>query len=523
MAIDRGGSRRDFLRALAVLLGGQYLTTGVSAADRKTGAKDASGSAYKLADWTGDEFELCHRLRVGDLAALPEKADQKVDFVIVGGGLSGLTAAYELKSEDFILLEQSAETGGHARGSSYRGLAYSYGAAYVAEVDGIFGELYASLGLKPATLAPPYNQFYYNSQWFCGLEGNTEKPFYKEFARLLQDARPLWKDLPQEPAAGDLRSPDLQKLDASSFASCLNGYSKEFVGLLDRCCCWSSGGTSEQLSALAGYLLVRDLSAPTHVFKGGNQAITRALSERIASAGKGRCRTGAFVWKIDIKEDGASVTYSLKDGSSHRVDCRYVIVATPPLAASRQLLHIPDLLKAQLFRFKYCSYLVANFLMKEKLFKGKYDNFVGPPLSFADLTVAETPYMALNSYKPEMGSVLTVYQPYPGGSEGRSVLLEGNREKIAAGLIDQLQSLVPGLKKSVDQIVLSRWGHALAVVSPGYFSRLAKLHELTAGGACSLAHSATIGRQNSESAVSAGRQAAASARKSAAKPGAVVK
>lgn len=523
MARSECGSRRSFLKILGLLLGCQYFGAEAFSADRTSPQTKIASPEYKLPTWTGDEPLLGHRLRDRELPALPEKAEKKVDFVIVGGGVAGLTAAYGLKDEDFLLLEQYTDFGGHSRGSSYQGIDYSYGAACVGAVDGIYGETYAALALDPILLPPERYEFYFNGTWFVGAEGDPTKPVYKEFAQLLQDSRPVWKALPHNPDPREMSSADLQKLDAQPFFSCLTGYSSEFIALIESYCCSSFGGKLSQLSALAGYLLLQNLVTPTHAFKGGNPAIARALFSKVSGAGSGRCLANAFVWKIEIKEGGASVVYSLADGSSHRVDCKHVIIATPPLVASRQLVHVPDLVRAQLFGFKYCSYLVANMLMKEKLFKGKYDSFVSPPFSFADLIVAETPYLMTNSYEPEMGSVLTIYQPYPGGSEGRTLLLEGNREKFASSLSNQLDTLVPGFGKSVDEIVLTRWGHAMAVVGPKYFDRLAKLQSMQTDAAYTLAHSSIYGCPNAESAIRAGKTAALRAMKLAANPGKVVK
>ena len=348
MARSESESRRTFLKALGVLLGCQYFGTEVFGAD-----KVSAGSAtakYKLGPWTGDDFTMGHKLRGGELPTLPDKAERKVDFIIVGGGVAGMTAAFNLKDQDFLMLEQYGDYGGNSRGSSYQGIDYSYGAAYVGPIDGIYGELYSALKLDPVLLPPDRNEFFWDGEWYKGAEGDTNKPIYKEFARLLDESRPIWKGLPLDPEPQQMSSGELQKLDANPFSSCLTGYSAEFMALMESFCRSSFGGGLDQLSALAGYALLQDLVTPTHVFKGGNPAIARALYKNVTSAGSNRCLKNAFVWKIEIKDGGASVVYSLADGSTHRVDCKHVIVATPPLVAARQLVGIPDLIKAQLFR-----------------------------------------------------------------------------------------------------------------------------------------------------------------------------
>lgn len=525
-------SRRRFLKSLVVALGCQQFGAEVLAAQAKKSEPSKAPSApdkaapatrsYKVGPWVGDDYTMGHKLRGGEFPKFPDKAEKQVDFVIVGGGVAGLTAAYELKDHDFLLLEQYGETGGNSRGSSYHGIDYSYGAAYVGPIDGIYGQLYSDLGLDPITLPPERNEFYFNGQWYVSAQGDTSKPIYAEFNKLLEEAKPIWKNIPLDPDPAKMSTGDLQKLDATPFAPVLQAYSKDFRAVLDSFCRSSFGGGLDQLSALAGYSIIQDLVIPTHVFKGGNPAIARGLANRINTAGSQRCLKNAFVWRIEIKENGASVIYSLADGSVHKVDCKHVVVATPPLVSSRQMVHIPDQLKAYLFNFKYCSYLVANVLMKEKLFKGKYDCFVGQPYSFADITVAETPYMMTNSYKPEMGSVLTIYQPYPNGAEGRALLLMADREKFADSFVQQMGKLVPDFSKGVDEVILSRWGHAFAIVGPNYFANLAKIHAAQTHDHYTLAHSTIFGWPAAESAIRAGVTAADRAKKLAANPGMIV-
>lgn len=533
-------SRRKFLQNLALLAGCQYFGGDVFAAPVKNAAKapatKPSGGAaakagaiktpakYKLAPWTqGDDFTMGHKLRAGEWPKFPEKAERSVDFVIVGGGVAGMTAAYNLRDQNFLLLEQYGELGGHARGGSYHGIDYSCGAAYIGVIDDIYGELYSAIGIEPVKLEPERNDFYFSNKWFNGTKGDVSKQVYKEFNQLIESSKPIWNGLPEDPDPVKIAaSADLTKLDNGTFAGSLKGYSKEFLALMESFCKSSFGGGLDQLSALAGYALIQDLVIPTWVFKGGNSAIGKGLSKKVTEAGADRCLKNTFVWKIDINDKGASVTYESKDGSLHKVDCRHVIIATPPLVAARQLSHIPDLEKALLLQFKFCSYLVANMLMKEKLFKGSYDCFVPEPYSFADITVAETPYMKTNSYKPEMGSVLTIYQPYPYGTMGRPMLLMGNREEFAESLTKQMEQLIPGFFKSIDEVVLTRWGHALAIVGPQYFGRLAKLQAAQKSDSYTLAHSSMAGWPAVESAIRAGTNAAAKARKLAANPGFVV-
>lgn len=519
--MDRENSRRQFLRQLGALLltagAGSLLSEarsapGKAASRRSAPTTRAAGGAgklsYKVAQWTGDDFKLGHQLRLKELPTAPIDADNNYDFIIVGGGVAGLAAAYYLKDHNVLLLEQYDELGGQSRGGSYRGIDYSYGAAYVGTVDGIYGDLFAEIGLKAATLPPRRNAWYWQKKWYQDISGKDKCTLYKEFAQLVQQSKPIWRGMPEDPTPDNVDNAAMIKLDNIRFIDVLKGYSPEFLALLDSFVRSSCCGGLDQVSALSGYFLMADLTTNSYVFEGGNSAIPRALVAKIEGAGKERLVRGAFVWDVAVDDDQASVIYSTKNGSMHRAKCRHVIITAPPLVAGRVLSGVDDKLKAYLLQMRFGSYLVANCLLNKQLFSGTYDNWVSKPFTFADITVAETPYMINKSYKAQMGSVLTIYQPYAPGSAGRSLLLVGNRQEFVSSIVGQLSMLVEHLSANLDEVVLTRWGHAVAVPGPGYFARLRKIHAAVGHGVFSLANNSMQGFPSAESAITAARIAA---------------
>ncbi|MCA9801123.1 MAG: FAD-dependent oxidoreductase [Cyanobacteria bacterium HKST-UBA02] len=495
-------SRRDFLKKVALSFGASlFWHTDLNRAAR-------AGTSYKIASWKGDDFTVGHHIRDAKLPRLPSKTSKKVDFVIVGGGLAGLSAAHYLKDESFLLLEQYDSTGGHARGDSFRGIDYSFGSQYFTDMEGDLGELVHELDLKPVKMETGESKWYWDGS-LTGSEAGTAPG--KELARLKEEVKKYSGMFSSNILADYRKHAELKKLDGSTLHSALASYDPKFLALLNSYCKSSLCGGIKQVSALAGLSLLDDLNLPTYEFEGGNPALSRALAESVKKNQPDSVVTDAFVWSIEATDRGVSVVYG--SGSKRtRVECKHVIVAIPHMISSRILHGVDDKLKASLFGFRYGSYLVANLLMRKRVFDGPFDSWFAPPLDFADITVAETPYMMTGNYKEEMGSVLTVYQPYEAASIGRVLLFKGDREALSSKMMDQLSKVAPEVRGALEEIVLARWGHALAVPRPGYFDLVDSLTALSPDS-ISFAHSSALGLPCAEAAVSAARQAVARARK----------
>ena len=70
----------------------------------------------------------------------PKKYAGKVDYVVVGGGVAGLSAAYQLRHENMLLFELSDNLGGTSSSSLYEGIPFSQGAHYDLEYPANYGK-----------------------------------------------------------------------------------------------------------------------------------------------------------------------------------------------------------------------------------------------------------------------------------------------------------------------------------------------------------------------------------------------
>jgi len=188
LGMDRGITRRDFLNGVAVTAGASAFSPHLLAAlDHDLAPEKAPG--YYPPALTGlrgshvGSFEVAHSLRDGDFwekAGKPVETGESFDLVVVGGGISGLSAAHFFRkanpSARILILDNHDDFGGHAKRNEFTAggrMLLGYGgtfstespAPYSAVAKGLIAELginvsdypkyvssnlYRSLGLTPS-------------------------------------------------------------------------------------------------------------------------------------------------------------------------------------------------------------------------------------------------------------------------------------------------------------------------------------------------------------------------------------
>ena len=121
----------------------------------------------------GEHNEICHQVRDGHIFSRPP-ASARHDIVIVGGGMSGLSAAWFLRDQDFLLLEKEDHWGGNAYLEEYAGQAFATGTAYTSKKETGVIAVCKELGIEPLPIACPdgliLNREFVPHAWREGLD-----------------------------------------------------------------------------------------------------------------------------------------------------------------------------------------------------------------------------------------------------------------------------------------------------------------------------------------------------------------
>jgi predicted NAD/FAD-dependent oxidoreductase len=469
-------NRRGFLRA------------GVAAA----GAWLGGCSRPRVPDGVlaGPDVARAHRLRAGDFP--PATTQRRARVVIVGGGVAGLSAAWQLQRDgvnDFLLLETEPEVGGNARAGESPVTRYPWGAHYLplptreaTDLIALLRDLGVVTGLAPDgvpryderhLVAQPRERLFYLGLWQPGHEPRapaSARAQYERFhARMAAfkslrgaDGRPAFAT----PTMFSSRDPQLRALDRISMAQWLDreGFTDPRLRwYVEYACRDDYGSLLHETSAWAGvhYFAGRQTFGRYEedtvlTWPEGNAFLVRALAARCAA----QTECGWLVHRVAANGHHVTVhAFNGKEGVA--IEAERVILAVPWFVRAR-------LLGEPAPAVDYAPWLVAN-LHVEALPGGHgvgpcWDNLLhdSPSVGYVVATHQQLVQAVTRS-------VLTYYWPLTSTApaEGRRLLLERSREEWCERVLADLERAHPDIRALTTRLDVWRWGHGMIKPRPG--------------------------------------------------------
>ena len=179
LGMDRSISRRDFLDGVAIALGASLLPAGCRPSEADVPFAPERDPAYYPPALSGlrgshaGSFEVAHQLHNGTLWKMvgpPRDTRERYDLVVVGAGISGLSAAHFFRNTHgdtvkILLLDNHDDFGGHAKRNEFvvgdRRL-LSYGGTESiespAQYNDVAKELLADLGIDVQRFYTAFDQ-----------------------------------------------------------------------------------------------------------------------------------------------------------------------------------------------------------------------------------------------------------------------------------------------------------------------------------------------------------------------------
>ena len=507
--------------------------------------------------FTGIDLARGHAWRDGAGRSATPARTLRCEVVIAGGGIAGLAAARALRQqgiEDFVLLELEDGAGGNARGGQVGGIACPLGAHYLPvpgddarEVQDLLEEL----GLRQRVAGrwvyderhlchSPQERLHFNGEWQEGLlpvqgVGADTLAQYRLLARHVAELRrqsrfaiPIFR-APWTPA--------LAALDAQPFDQWLAGqglHDPHLRWYLDYCCRDDYGAGTAHVSAWAGlhYFASRHgFHAPSGTSDEADEDGEREavftwpegngwLSARLAAPLGERLRGAHAVTRIADLRHGVEVdAWDARNQQVVRWQAARCIVALPAFIATHVVEGPPAWLPTAARQLHYAPWLVANAHLRAPLqdrpgAAPSWDNVI---YGTQGLGYVDAGHQRLDP--SPRATVLSWYRPlgpsrWDGTTahEGRQQLLNAPWTHWRDQLLAELGVPHPDLARQVTRINITRYGHAMAIPTPGLRQHLPGQQGVLRAGRLAFAHADWSGYSIFEEAFTRGHLAASTSR-----------
>ena len=438
------------------------------------------------------------------------------EFIVIGAGIAGLSAAWELRDRDFVLLEADTRVGGRIKSLPRGDYWLNFGAHVFSAPDSVVGRLIDATGVEAVPVPGRLTGLCMGGKVI--VSGRVETfPFrvpmslgaraalVKTGARLraaVAEYQRVGQKRPGESDA-DVRKRVLEYRGDTAFSEFVGNVPAEVDGLL-RATINRSTGESEDVSAGCGigyFALVWSKGGGlSRNIIGGSSILTEAIASRLGQ----RVLLGAQVDEITQDAGGVHVRF-VRDGAAQALTARHAIVATPAHVTARIAGCLPTETIEALSAIPYGPYALMAVLTNET-----------SPMPWDDIYALATPGRSFNmlfnhanvlrprSTGRQPGGSLMVYA----GAKLAWPLLERSSSEIADIFVKDLCDIYPELKDVIRETVIQRWERALPIPFVGRHRLQAALtremgNVLLAGD--------YLGSWYTETAAATGREAALSA------------
>ncbi|MEU9888401.1 NAD(P)/FAD-dependent oxidoreductase [Sphaerisporangium sp. NPDC051011] len=401
-----------------------------------------------------------------------------LDAVIIGGGVSGLAAAWRLRSRRIVLLESQDRLGGrlYSQRASDEDYWLNFGAHLFPAPGGVVDSMARDVGLETLPITGSMMGIAYKDRILTSGRVETyplrlplplrEKiAFARAGLRLQRAVARYHKVLAPRPgeAEAESRRRRLAYLDDKTFADFLGALP---AGTASIFACAAHRATAEPTSLSAG----SGIGLFALVWAGEGSLIARnlvggpsVLPEALGTALGGRVRLGAKAQRIAPTSGGTQNVEYLVNGRVESVEARHVIVAVPAPIAAPLIAPISLRASESLAAITYGPFLSMAILTNEIT-----------AMPWDDVYALATPGRSFDMFTNHAQVLRNTSERAPGGSlmvyaggDGAAQMMTRPDSEIRETFLADLHTLYPETRGIIAATKIHRWRLGNVYAQPG--------------------------------------------------------
>ena len=396
------------------------------------------------------------------------------DVVVVGGGIAGVSAAWECRDQNLLVLEASDRVGGRIKsekrgdywlnvgghvfsgpGSETQRVADEVGV----RIQAIDGHL-AGLAMNGALITSGAVEFYpfripmaikdRLQLLISGIKVRLAVLYYSRLAKR-RDGESYW----------DLQDRIYNYKNDQTFEEFVGETSGDAMAMFSATVTRSGGRVNEVAAGTGiGYFKIvwdKSPSLGNSIWGGASEfpeTIARHLGDKV--------RLNSPVQEVVVHDDHVQIIYSDVSGT-HTVQAKHVVMASLASTAHQLLKNAPEDLMDALSKVRYAPYVAGAFLTNED--KAVWDNSYGiatPKRSFTIFTNQTSVVRSAETQRAK-GSSLFVFT----ATDWAYKLLDASDEEILETYYRDLNEIFPGFSDTVVEAHIQKWHQGQTFNFPG--------------------------------------------------------
>ncbi len=440
-------------------------------------------------------------LPLGEIPIFAQKIEAEHDVIIVGGGLSGLTAAYYLQDFDVKVLERAYQIGGLALTQTFHTFQYESGTD--GEEQSPLSQMIDGMGLDIRQVPSPFHSYFYSNQFYDGEDGlaamliaQSSLEEFNRFGTTVQSIYKQYRDIPHFDFQSSLAELDNIKA-AQWFAD--NQFSPVYSDRYHVICRRYFSANLSEVSALSLLAKIGEEFVdfqPVEIVDSLNPLLpleqdetnayvfadNDATIDKISTYFGDAIHVFANVVEVTKAGNRYHVVYEDQEKQQHMESARAVILAVPAFIATRLA---PSILTDEqvelLEQIPYRSYMTLQLYSELPIFDRTFDFSAPNDLLFTD--VYDDLWVQRNTdpdFATEMNSVTVIAAP-PSFNDEEFFNFE-NEEVLLDRLYQEMNLMFPGIREKVLGYVTYNLSEIDPIMPVGGYHRLERLHETFQSG-----------------------------------------